>query len=123
MNLKPSKLDDIMPGVRIKQQTPFGTMHVKVIFDTETKEEKEIFAQMGKAGELLNSHLEAICRLASIYLRVGGSIQDIIKQLEGIGSSLNIPSNEKITSIPDALAKAIKKYLNYSKNLKKKEKL
>ena len=55
--------------------TPFGNMHVKIVVDPASKREREIFAQLGKGGDLANSDLEAICRLSSLYLRVGGSLE------------------------------------------------
>jgi len=58
-----------------------------------------------------NSDLEAICRMVSLWLRVGGSLRHVIKQLEGIGSSLQIPTRTgHIMSLGDGLACALKKY-------------
>lgn len=112
--LKPEKLPNILPCIRVKQITPFGTMHVKICYNYKTNIEKEIFAQLGKGGDIANSDLEAICRLISLHLRCGGSIKHIEKQLKGIGSTLTIPTKEgTITSLADGLARAIKKYLNY----------
>lgn len=114
LELKPEKLPDILPCIRIKQITPFGTMHVKICYNPDTNIEKEIFAQLGKGGDIANSDLEAICRLISLHLRCGGNINNIEKQLQGIGSTLTIPTKEgTITSLADGLSRAIKKYLNY----------
>ncbi len=108
---KPIVLPDLMPAVRIKQPTPFGNMHVKVVIDPRDRAEREIFAQLGKGGDLANSDLEAICRMISLYLRIGGNLPDVLGQLEGIGSSLTIPTKDgAITSLSDGLAKAIQKY-------------
>jgi hypothetical protein len=35
----------------------------------------EIFAQLGRAGELTAADIEGMCRLASIYLREGGTLK------------------------------------------------
>ena len=108
---KPISLPDIMPAVRVRQITPFGNMHVKIVVDPATGREREVFAQLGKGGDLACSDLEAICRLISLYLRVNGSLADIVGQLEGIGSSLSIPTKDgRITSLADGLAAAVQKY-------------
>jgi len=86
-------------------------MHVKVVVEAGTGREREVFAQLGKGGDLASSDLEAICRLVSLYLRVGGSLRDVIGQLDGIGSSLSVPSQGgRIMSLADGLAKALEKY-------------
>jgi ribonucleoside-diphosphate reductase alpha chain len=85
---RPMKLPEVMPSVRLRQPTPFGNMHLHISVDPKTGREREVFAQLGKGGDLANSDLEAICRLVSLFLRVGGDIKTVIDQLEGIGSSL-----------------------------------
>jgi ribonucleoside-diphosphate reductase alpha chain len=52
-----------------------------------------------------------MCRLISLYLRVNGSLDEIVAQLDGIGSSLSVPTKDgRIASLADGLAKAIQKY-------------
>ncbi len=109
---KPVSLPEVMSAVRIRQLTPFGNMHVKIVIDPITRREFEVFAQLGKGGDLACSDLEGMCRLMSLYLRVGGSIEDIMNQLDGIGSSLTVPTKDgRIASLADGLAKAIEKYI------------
>ena len=108
---QPISIPDIMPAIKIKQMTPFGYMHVKIVVDPHTGREREVFAQLGKGGDVATADLEAICRLASLYLRVNGSLSDVVSQLSGIGSSLSIPTKDgRINSLPDGLARAIEKY-------------
>ena len=57
---KPMDLPAIMPVVRVREVTPFGNMHVKIVVDPASQREREIFAQLGKGGDLANSDLEAI---------------------------------------------------------------
>jgi len=110
--LEPADLPEIVSGLRIRQMTPFGNMHVKITVDPHTERELEVFAQLGKGGDVANSDLEAICRTASLWLRAGGGLRPLIKQWEGIGSSLQIPTRAgRIMSLPDGLAAALKKYL------------
>ena len=114
MPVKPMVLPDIMPAVRIKQVTPFGNMHVKVVIDPKANVEREVFAQLGRGGDLANADLEAICRLISLYLRVGGDLDDVVNQLKSIGSSLSIPTKDgRIASLADGLARALRKYQAY----------
>ncbi len=109
--IRPMPLPEIMSAIRIKQVTPFGNMHIKIVVDPVSQREYEIFAQLGKGGDLACSDLEGMCRLISLYLRVNGSLKDIVAQLDGIGSSLSVPTKDgRIASLADGLAKAIQKY-------------
>lgn len=110
-NIEPADLPSIVSGLRIRQQTPFGNMHVKITVNPRTERELEVFAQLGKGGDVANSDLEAICRMVSLWLRAGGSLKHVIKQLSGIGSTLQIPTkNGQIKSLGDGLAGALKQY-------------
>ena len=108
----PTRLPEVIPSVRLRQPTPFGNMHLHISVEPETGREREVFAQLGKGGDLANSDLEAICRLVSLLLRSDGSLTTVIDQLEGIGSSLSVPSKDgRIKSLGDGLAQALRKYL------------
>jgi ribonucleoside-diphosphate reductase alpha chain len=109
---RPMKLPDVIPSVRLRQPTPFGNMHLHISVDPATGREREVFAQLGKGGDLANSDLEAICRLVSLLLRSDGDIRTVIDQLEGIGSSLSVPSkNGRVKSLGDGLARALRDYV------------
>lgn len=106
------KTDCVLPAVRIRQKAPCGHMHVIIAVDPKSKRELEVFAQVGKAGGIPSSNLEAVCRMISLYLRIGGSLDDVAEQLEGIGSNTSIPSKDgTVMSMGDALGKAIRRYL------------
>ncbi len=108
---KPIKTPPMLPAVRIRQTTPFGHMHIAITVDPLYEREMEIFAQLGKAGDVASSDLEAISRMVSLYLRIGGSLEDIIDQLEGIGSHMAIPTKDgKVISLADALGKSLRRY-------------
>ena len=110
--IEPADLPEIVSGFRIRQMTPFGNMHVKITVNPRADRELEVFAQLGKGGDVANSDLEGTCRMVSLWLRAGGSLRHVIKQLEGIGSSVQIPTRTgRITSLPDGLACALKKYM------------
>ena len=111
-DLKPIRLPEIMPSLRIRQMTPFGNMHVKVSVDPQTGREREVFAQLGKGGDVANSDLEAICRILSLWLRANGSLGMALRQLQGIGSSLTVPTKDgRIMSLADGLARALNRYV------------
>jgi ribonucleoside-diphosphate reductase alpha chain len=104
------ELPDIRESLQVKQRTPLGTMHVTIVH--EGGEPKEVFGQISKVGEQPAADLEAICRLASLILRLGGGVDMVLKQLERIGSSQLMPTKDgRIMSIPDGLAVAIKRAL------------
>lgn len=110
--IEPMDLPEIVSGLRIRQMTPFGNMHVKITVDPRSDRELEVFAQLGKGGDVANSDLEGLCRTASLWLRAGGSLRLLIKQWQGIGSSMQIPTRAgRIMSLPDGLACALKKYI------------
>ncbi len=112
VQLAPIKLPEIMSCLRIRQMTPFGNMHVKVSVDPQSGREREVFAQLGKGGDVANSDLEAICRILSLWLRSNGSLDLAVKQLDGIGSSLTVPTKDgRIMSLADGLARALRRYM------------
>ncbi|HOW70749.1 MAG TPA: vitamin B12-dependent ribonucleotide reductase [Phycisphaerae bacterium] len=109
--IEPRDIPEIVSGFRIRQMTPFGNMHVKITVDPRSERELEVFAQLGKGGDIANSDLEAICRLISLWLRAGGALRHVIRQLRDIGSSLQVPTKDgKIMSLGDGLARALQKY-------------
>jgi ribonucleoside-diphosphate reductase alpha chain len=112
IHIEPLDLPEILSSFRMRQMTPFGNMHVHITVEPQAARELEVFAQLGKGGDVANSDLEAICRLISLWLRSGGSLRHVIKQLEGIGSSLQIPTKSgRIMSLGDGVASALKKYV------------
>lgn len=108
---------DVYPSFRTQIKTQFGNLHVHIVQGSDGKE-REIFAQLGKAGDLIAADLEGICRMASVALRNNASIKEVADQLEGIGTTHIMPSGDgKIISMPDALAKAIRKYMKATQNV------
>ncbi len=103
---------DMMPAIKIKQRTPYGNMHVEISVDPVTGREYEVFASISKGGEVVAADLEGTCRVISSYLRLGGDGAEIVKQLRGIGANIpSVPLREgTISSLPDALGRAIEKF-------------
>jgi ribonucleoside-diphosphate reductase alpha chain len=114
--LKPMKTPNILSAVRIRQRTPFGHMHITISVDPRTDRELEVFAQLGKAGDVAMSDLEAMSRLISLYLRIGGALEHIVDQLEGIGSHLSVATKDgRVMSLADGLGKTLHRYLEAKK--------
>ena len=79
---EPLKTPEMLSGIRIRQKTPDGAqsathMHVVIVVDVKTRREVEVFAQVGKSGGLPASSLEATCRMVSLFLRIGGSLEAV----------------------------------------------
>lgn len=108
---RPLKTAPILSAIRIRQNTPFGHMHVTVSIDPVSRREVEVFAQLGKAGDVSSSDLEAISRMVSMFLRMGGNLQDVISQFEGIGSHMSVATKDgSVKSLADGMSKALKIY-------------
>lgn len=109
---RPERLE----GPTYRVPTPFGTAFITIT--EQDGEPFEVFGRLGKAGSDAEADAEAIGRLCSILLRLRGPgrgvdrLRLIIDQLEGIGGSRWTGYGpERVRSIPDAFALALKKYL------------
>ncbi len=111
--ITPENIPDLMPSIKIKQRTPFGQMHANMTIDPTNGKPYEIFAQVGKGGDIAHADLEAICRLASISLRSNTSPWSVVEQLEGIGSTVSsgISREGEVTSLGDSVSRVLKKYM------------
>jgi ribonucleoside-diphosphate reductase alpha chain len=96
----------VLSGFTEKIFTGYGNLYVTV----NVKEGKpfEAFATIGKSGYTTMAHTEAICRLISLSLRGGVPVEEIVRQLRGIGGSSQVYSDgSRIFSIPDAIAQVL----------------
>ena len=111
---KPRARPDTIEGRTQKIITGYGSLYVTI--NEDDKGLFEVFAQIGRAGGYTDSFTEALARLISLCLRSGIPVDEIIDQLEGIRSPrIAIDHQERIFSIPDALAKALKRHLGITK--------
>jgi ribonucleoside-diphosphate reductase alpha chain len=107
---------DTLPGFTEKVKTGYGNLYITV--NTLNGKPFEVFAQIGKSGYSTMADTEAICRLISLALRSGISVDKVIEQLLGIGGAAPVFQNGgKIMSIPDAIAKVLKKHFGDAKNI------
>ncbi len=108
---------DVLNSKTIKQITPFGNLYVTVS-EWEPGDPFEVFATVGKAGSDIQAMTEAACRSISQLLRVASPIPRrerlllLIEQFEGIGGYATSGfGSARVRSIPDAIAKALRRYL------------
>ena len=108
---------DVLNSRTIKQLTPFGNLYVTVS-EWGAGEPFEVFATIGKAGSDVQAMTEAACRAISQLLRLAAPLSRrerlllIVEQFEGIGGYATSGfGSERVRSIPDAIAKALRRYL------------
>src|SRR5438132_563883 len=112
--LRPRPRPDVITGRTQKILTGYGALYVTV--NEDEKGLFEVFAQIGRGGGYTASFSEGIVRLASLCLRSGVPVDEIIDQLEGIRSPrIAVDHGERVYSIPDAIAKAIKRHIGMQK--------
>ncbi|MDP2683196.1 MAG: vitamin B12-dependent ribonucleotide reductase [Deltaproteobacteria bacterium] len=115
--LTPKPRGDITFGATRKMKTGCGNLYITINEDEEGRP-FEIFTQIGKAGGCAASQCEAIGRMASLALRSGIQVEEVIKQMRGI--SCHVPvgyGKEKILSCADAVARAMDWYVNYKRQI------
>ncbi len=104
---RPRERPTTVEGTTQKIETGYGSLYVTINQDEYGL--FEVFSQIGRAGGFTQSFTESLARLISLCLRSGIPPEEIIDQLEGIRSpEIAFEEGEKILSIPDAMAKAIK---------------
>lgn len=115
--LSPRARPLITKGKTFKLQTEMGSLYVTINEDDVGL--LEVFVHLGKSGSSSMAFTEAIGRLISLALRSGVSPSAIIKQLKGIKSSTPVrqENGEVVFSVPDAIAKALEKYIHGGKQL------
>jgi ribonucleoside-diphosphate reductase alpha chain len=71
-HISPRKRPDVMQGSTYKITTAYGNLYVTINEDQYGP--FEVFSQLGKAGGFFGAQTEAICRMISLALRSGISI-------------------------------------------------
>ncbi|RJP74177.1 MAG: vitamin B12-dependent ribonucleotide reductase [Candidatus Zixiibacteriota bacterium] len=106
----PRKRPAVTYGMTERINTGDGPMYITINEDDQGI--CEVFTSIGKAGGNLAAQSEAISRLISLALRSGVEPQSIIKQLKGIsGPNPMWENGTLVTSAPDAIAKAMERYM------------
>lgn len=104
-------------GVTYRQKTLVGTARV-VVNEHPPGHPFETIIVLGKGGMDITADAEAIGRLISLYLRTPSPISNldklalVVEQLRHIGGAQPFGYGpDKVLSMPDALAKALERYL------------
>lgn len=112
IKITPRKRPMAMSGTTYKITTAYGNMFVTINND-ENGQPFEIFTALGKTGGFFAAKTEAISRLASLALRSGVAVEELIDQLKGIrGPNPTWHNGEMIFSVPDAIANILIKHTN-----------
>jgi ribonucleoside-diphosphate reductase alpha chain len=97
---------ETLEGFTTRMKTGYGHLYVTVTeYDGKPF---EVFATIGKSGRSTTAKTEAIGRLASLALRSGIKVNEIVDQLKGIGGEHPVFQNGGLVlSIPDAIARVL----------------
>ncbi|MBI3092800.1 MAG: adenosylcobalamin-dependent ribonucleoside-diphosphate reductase, partial [Candidatus Levybacteria bacterium] len=112
----------MVEGVTYQSKTPVGEAFV-TINHNQHKEPFEVFVTIGKSGSDAAALAEALGRMISLNLRLAGGlaprerIKQIIAQLIGIGGARSVGFGEnKVRSLPDAVAKILARHYGFRVN-------
>jgi ribonucleoside-diphosphate reductase alpha chain len=100
----------VTQGVTERIRTGEGNIYITINEDEQGL--CEVFSTIGKAGGNAAAQCEAISRLISLALRSSINPLEIVKMLKGISGPTPVWENgELILSTPDAIGRAIERYL------------
>lgn len=107
--VKPVTRPPVLQGFTEAIKTGYGNLYVTV--NIHDGKPFEVFVQIGKSGFTTMADAEATGRLISLALRSGVDVRDVVEQLEAIGGSSPVFSEGNlIMSVPDAIAKVLRKH-------------
>lgn len=75
----------------------------------------EVFVTMGKAGGCHRAIVEALGRAISMYLRLGGDAESIVRTLRHISCPFRTPNPANPKSCPDAIAMVLEEVMSNGK--------
>ena len=106
--VKPVTRPQVLDGFTEAIKTGYGNLYVTV--NSYEGKPFEVFVQIGKSGFTTMADAEATGRLISLSLRSGVDVRDVVEQLEAIGGSSPVFSGGQIImSVPDAIAKVLRR--------------
>ncbi len=112
----------MVEGVTYKTQTPVGDTYITLNHD-QNREPFEVFITIGKSGSDVAAMADALGRMISLNLRLAGNlpprerIRQVISQLAGIGGASSVGFGEnRVRSLPDAVAKILAKQYAFKVN-------
>ncbi|WP_053958382.1 hypothetical protein [Sulfobacillus thermosulfidooxidans] len=117
-----SKHDPVRPvpgmvtGITYRRETPAGTL--RVIINTHAGQPTEVFLLLGRAGSEVQSFLEALGRVISLYLRSSEALTPrdclelVAAQLQGIGGAQQMGwGPHRVLSVVDAVGQLMAQHL------------
>lgn len=119
----------MLTGVTYKADSPIGKMYITINED-ERHDPFEVFVNHGKSGSDLMAMADALGRMISFVLRIHSPVparermREIVSELSGIGGSRSIGFGEnRVRSLPDAVAKVLSKHFHFKVNGKVEDKI
>jgi ribonucleoside-diphosphate reductase alpha chain len=113
---------NMVEGVTYGTDTPVGKTFITINHD-ENKQPFEVFITVGKSGSDVTAMADALGRMISLNLRLNGTlaprerIKQVVAQLIGIGGARSVGFGEnKVRSLPDAIAKVLSKHFEFKVN-------
>ena len=112
--LGPRKRSKVTNGFTEKVNTGCGTLYITV--NSDETGVCEVFSHLGKTGGCAAAQLESTCRLASLPLRSGVSVDAVSKQLKGIRCpSIAWDGGKSVLSCADAIATVLENFISQGK--------
>lgn len=119
----------MLTGTTYKADSPIGKMYVTINHD-ERDQPFEVFINNGKTGSDLMAMADALGRMVSFVLRIHSPVpqrermREIVSELTGIGGARSVGFGEnRVRSLPDALAKVLAKHYSFKVNGKVEDKV
>jgi ribonucleoside-diphosphate reductase alpha chain len=110
---------EVVQGYTRQVRSPEGKVNITLNWDEDGL--LEVFVNVGKAGSDVAALAEALGRLISLHLRIDSPLTqderaaEVARQLASIGGSTSIGFGQnRVRSLPDAVARALELYLNGS---------
>ncbi|HEY4523492.1 MAG TPA: adenosylcobalamin-dependent ribonucleoside-diphosphate reductase [Candidatus Paceibacterota bacterium] len=108
--LEPRSRPEVMAGRTYKVKTGYGNLYITINND-EYGAPFEVFATIGKSGGFYQEVSEGICRLASLSLRSGIKVEEIITNLKGIRGPMPVYTNKgPVLSLSDAIGQILEEH-------------
>jgi len=108
-------------GRTYRKETPAGT--ARVVINEVDGNPFEVFMLLGRAGSEVQSFMEALGRIISLYLRSNGSLTPrrklelVAEQLQGIGGANQMGFGAgRVLSVVDAIGKLLESHLAQGRN-------
>jgi ribonucleotide reductase alpha subunit len=111
----PVKLPTLLPSVRTKYKSTYGSLHIHVslvVTPDGRFRERELFFDLGRSGDGVHEIIEGFGRLSSMILRLDAPVDLIIEQLRGHASRREKANGHTgaLTSLPNELAMGLMEY-------------